>query len=172
MTDDRFASRLPAETAVDRNEYPTPAAGPDGAGRSALGGLFASVCLAGLGAARDRLACWRLSRLSDRMLADMGLSREALAGRLAAARRAATARRGALISQRLAAWREERRIYRELSHYSDAELSELGMGRRDIRAAARGHAVMLFRDAGLVDRYLAAAAPPPAANQPAPRRAA
>ena len=102
----------------------------------------------------------------------MGLNRDTLAADLAAARKSAAARRGALISQRLAAWREERRIYRELSSYTDTELADLGMGRGDVRAAARGHAVMLFRDAGLVDGHFAIDGRPPVANRPALSRAA
>ena len=121
---------------------------------------------------QDMATARQLSRKSDRVLADMGLNREALVEGIAARRTAIAARRGALVSQRLAAWREEQRIYRELSSYSDAELADFGMGRGDVRAAARGHAVMLFRDAGLVDGHFATDGSGLAANAATLRRAA
>ena len=124
------------------------------------------------GPIRDAATARQLSRKSDRVLADMGLNRETLVEGIAARRTAIAARRGALVSQRLAAWREEQRIYRELSSYSDAELADFGMGRGDVRAAARGHAVMLFRDAGLVDGHFSTDGSGVAANGAALRRAA
>ena len=48
---------------------------------------------------------------------------------------------GALV-ERVEGWRDRRRrqaqVYRELMAYSDAELLELGIHRRDIAAIARG----------------------------------
>ena len=139
---------------------------------SGLSGVLAAAIAAAAGPFRDAAAMHLLRRKSDRVLADMGLNRETLADGVAAARTALAAKRGALLSQRLAAWREERRIYRELSSYTDAELAELGMGRGDIRAAARGHAVLLFRDAGLVDGHFSTDGHAAAANGAALRRAA
>lgn len=139
---------------------------------SGLAGVLAAAYETVAGALQDRMIALGLSRRSDRVLADMGLHRETLSAELKFGRNVAAARRGALLSQRLAAWREERRIHNELSSYSDAELTELGMGRGDIRAAARGHAVLLFRDAGLVDEHFRADGGLFAANQAAERRAA
>ncbi len=42
-----------------------------------------------------------------------------------------------MILSRLAAWRRYSQTLRELEGLSDRELTELGLGRRDIRAAAR-----------------------------------
>lgn len=141
-----------------------PATGPYGILTAVLAAIVAPV--------RNAAMARQLGRKSDRVLADMGLSREFLAEGIAERRRAAAARRGALVSQRLAAWREEQRIYRELSGYSDAELADFGMGRGDVRAAARGHAVMLFRDAGLVDGHFSTDGGGFAANGADRRRAA
>ena len=89
-----------------------------------------------------------LMRLSDRALADIGTT----PGDLAAFSRQSDPWRqlprdavfvlavGALI-ERVESWRSRQRrqtrIYRELMAYSDAELTELGIHRRDIRAIAR-----------------------------------
>lgn len=140
--------------------------------KSGLAGVLAAAFETVAGALRDRMIALGLSRRSDRVLADMGLHRETLSAELKFGRNLAAARRGALLSQRLAAWREERRIYNELSRYSDAELAELGMGRGDVRAAARGHAVLLFRDSGLVDGHFQTDGRQTAANRTAERRAA
>jgi uncharacterized protein YjiS (DUF1127 family) len=43
------------------------------------------------------------------------------------------------LSIRLAAWRREREIIRELSMLSNRELADLGIGRGDIAAIAAGH---------------------------------
>ncbi len=137
-----------------------------------LAGVLEAAIGAALAPVRDAATVRQLRRKSDRVLADLGLSRETLAEGVAAARTELAARRGALLSQRLAAWREERRIYRELSSYSDAELADIGMGRADVRAAARGHAVLLFRDAGLVDGHFPTDGRAVAANGAALRRAA
>lgn len=137
-----------------------------------LYGVLEAAFEAVTGAVRDAATAHTLRRRSDRVLADMGLGRDTLRADIAARRRDAAAARGALVSQRLTAWREEQRIYRELAGYSDAELTELGMGRADIRAAARGHAVMLFRDAGLVDGYFSTDGRPVAANGAHLRRVA
>ena len=135
-------------------------------------GVLEAAIEAAVGPFKDAATVRTLRRKSDRVLADIGLSRETLAEGVAAARTELASRRGALVSQRLAAWREERRIYRELSSYSDAELADLGMGRGDVRAAARGHAVLLFRDAGLVDGHFSTDGRGVAANGAALRRAA
>jgi len=70
-----------------------------------------------------------LALRSDRLLADIGFSREALAAEIEAAVAAAQLRR-----------RTERQIRRELHSYSDQQLSELGISRLDIRRIAREHA--------------------------------
>ncbi len=135
-------------------------------------GVLEAAIEAGLGPIKDAATVRLLRRKSDRVLADLGLNREALAEGVAAARAERATKRGALVSQRIAAWREERRIYGELSSYTDAELADFGMGRGDIRAAARGHAVLLFRDAGLVDGHFSTDGRAVAANGVALRRAA
>ncbi len=172
MTNDRSTSRAVAFGTVDRaSDFPV-AASESGVSTLGLLSVLTAAVDAALGAVRDRSTVQQLRRMSDHVLADKGFDRHSLAADVAAARKAAAARRGALVSQRLAAWREERRVYRELSAYTDAELSELGMGRGDIRAAARGHAVMLFRDAGLVDGFFSSDGHQIADNRPAQRRAA
>lgn len=172
MTNDRFTSRTIAFGTVDRaNAFPVSA---DETGLPTLGlmGVLTAAYDAVAGAVHDRATARGLNRKSDRVLADMGFDRNTLAADLSAGRKFRAAQRGALVSQRLAAWREERRIYRELSSYSDAELAELGMGRGDVRAAARGQAVLLFRDAGLVDGHFQTDGMHSAANKAAERRAA
>ncbi len=172
MTNDRFPSRAFAFGTVDRADVSPVSAEEAGLPTSGLMGVLTAAYDAVAGAARDRATAWGLRRKTDRVLADMGFDREALVADLAAGRKSRAAQRGALLSQRLASWREERRIYRELSSYSDAELAELGMGRGDVRAAARGHAVLLFRDAGLVGEHFQTDGGRFAANQAARRRAA
>jgi len=172
MTNDRFTSRAGASGTVDRASVFPVAAKEPGVPTLGLFGVLTAAVDAALGAVRDRSTVRLLRRMSDHVLADMGLNRHSLAADVGAARKAAAAGRGGLVSQRLAAWREESRVYRELSGYTDAELAELGMGRGDVRAAARGQAVMLFRDAGLVDGYFSSDGRQSAANQPAQRRAA
>jgi len=172
MNYDRMTSRATALGTVDRaDEFPVPAEGME-LPTPGLIGVVAAAFKVVAGVVRDRATVSRLRRLPDRVLGDMGLCRDTLAADLAAARRSATARRGDLVSQRLAAWREERRIYGELSSYSDAELAEIGMGRGDVRAAARGHAILHFRDAGLVEEHFRTDGRLLAANQAAKRRAA
>lgn len=172
MTNDRSTSRAVAFGTVDRaSDFPA-AARETGAPIHGLFGVLTAAVNAALGAVRDRSTARQLRRMSDYVLADIGFDRHSLAADLAATRKAAAARRGALVSQRLAAWREESRVYRELSAYTDAELSELGMGRGDIRPAARGHAVMLFRDTGLVDGFFSSDGHRTGANHAAQRRAA
>ncbi len=90
-----------------------------------------------------------LMRLSDRALADIGTTPHELR---AFARQTDPWRQlpkdaafvlalGALV-ERVEGWRSRQRrqaqIYRELMAYSDHELTELGIRRRDIRAIARG----------------------------------
>ncbi len=90
-----------------------------------------------------------LTRLSDRALADIGTTRHELS---AFAKQSDPWRQlprevvpvlalGALV-ERVEGWRDRRRrqaqVYRELMAYSDAELLELGIHRRDIAAIARG----------------------------------
>lgn len=171
MTNDRFPSQAAACGTVDRADV-SPAAEKAGVPALGLYGVLTAVFEAAAGALRDRATRRRLSLESDRVLADMGFSRETLAAELAAARTEAAARRGALISQRLAAWRAERRIRGELSRCTDAELNELGIFRADIPAVSRGHAMLMFRDAGLVDGFFATDGAHVAANLAAPRRAA
>lgn len=171
MTHDRYTSRTIADGTVDRTNAPhasveahTPSTGPFG--------VLTAAYEAAQGALKDRAILWRLRRESDRVLADMGLERHTMAESLKAARKAAAARRGALISQRRAAWREESRVYGELSRCTDAELEDIGLHRSNIRSVARDHAVLLFRDDGLVDSYLSTDVEQVAANKAASRRAA
>lgn len=172
MTNDRLTSSTISFGMVDRANASPASSGENGLPALGLMGVLTAACKAVAGSVHDRATARGLRRQSDRFLDDLGLVRETLAADLAAARKARAAERGALVSQRLAAWREERRIYRELSRYSDAELAELGMGRGDVRAAARGHAVLLFRDAGLVGEHFRTDGGRYAANQAAARRAA
>ena len=90
-----------------------------------------------------------LTRLSDRALADIGTTRHELSAfakqsdpwRQLPRDAAFVLALGALV-ERVDGWRERRRrqaqVYRELMAYSDAELLELGIHRRDIGAIARG----------------------------------
>lgn len=172
MTNDRFTSRALAFGTVDRANVSPVSTKESGLPTLGLMGVLTAAYDAVAGSLKDRWTARDLSRQSDRVLADMGLDRETLIADLSAGRKSRTAQRGGLVSQRLAGWREERRIYRELSSYSDAELTEIGMRRGDVRAAARGHAVLLFRDAGLVDGHFQADDVQAAANKAAQRRAA
>ena len=99
--------------------------------------------------ARGRHTRHELMRLSDRALADIGTT----SGDVAAFARQSDPWRqlsgdavfvlalGALL-ERVEGWRSRQRrqtqVYRELMAYSDAELTELGIRRRDIRVIARG----------------------------------
>ena len=90
-----------------------------------------------------------LARLSDRALADIGTTRDQLS---AFARQSDPWRQlprdevsvlaFGMLAERAASWRSRRRqqaqTYRELMAYSDAELTDLGIRRRDIGAIARG----------------------------------
>lgn len=96
--------------------------------------------------------------LSDRQLADMGLTPDTINQRLVAPRRLADAQRPAPIglrarpAQRLAAWQRERQIYIELAAYGDRELLALGIGRGGIASIANGKLVLIFRPEGLMGR--------------------
>lgn len=135
-----------------------------------LYGVVEAAVEAALGTLQDFRTASSLRRKPDRVLADLGLNRETLTADVAAARKAAAARRGALVSQRLQALREQRRIFDELSHCTDVELSDIGIARADIGAIAREHATMLFHDSGLVDRHFAADDHAEPANGPIPLR--
>ena len=120
---------------------------------------FALVWRRGVGltrAARDALRRWAkrratrsaLEACNDRTLADIGIPREHIAlvasgldpGQHAPAGRSLAGRWKAArtrLDQASARRRQRARIYRELMLYSDAELNELGVNRRDIREIAR-----------------------------------
>ena len=94
-----------------------------------------------------------LMRCSDRVLADIGIAREHIplvAKGIDPAQHDAgngTFRRWwAAARSRLAAaweaWRERRRVYRELDAYTDRELDEIGLRRADIPVIAREHPVL------------------------------
>ena len=102
-----------------------------------------------------RLARWRrqrqtydaLMRCSDRVLADIGIEREDIPlivkGIDPREHHGSTPRGwwrklGDRIDAAGRAWRERRRIYRELMAYRDEELDDLGIRRSDIPAIARG----------------------------------
>jgi uncharacterized protein YjiS (DUF1127 family) len=90
----------------------------------------------------------QLLRLSDRALADIGTTRAGIPlfakqsdpWRRLPAEAAFVLALGDLI-ERVESWRERRRqklqVYRELMAYSDRELNELGLSRRDIPEVAR-----------------------------------
>ena len=90
-----------------------------------------------------------LMRLDDRALADIGTTRDELS-RFAKQsdawrqlpRDAVTVLAYKTLAERVAAWssrrRQQARTYRELMAYSDQELTDLGIRRRDIAAIARG----------------------------------
>jgi uncharacterized protein YjiS (DUF1127 family) len=90
-----------------------------------------------------------LMRLDDRALADIGTSRHEL-GKFAQQcdpwrqlpRDAVSVLAFGALAERAGNWRSRRRqqaqTYRELMAYSDAELTDLGIRRRDIGAIARG----------------------------------
>ena len=91
-----------------------------------------------------------LMRLNDRALADIGTTRHELKAyaRQSDAWRQLPRDSVALLSwralaERVGGWRDHRRqeaqTYRELMAYSDAELTDLGISRRDIGAIARSH---------------------------------
>ena len=109
-------------------------------GARLAGGLV--LWLRGLNTRRE------LMRLSDRALADIGTTRpdsprfakqsdpwQRLPGAAAFVLALGT------LIERVEGWRDRRRqslqVYRELMAYSDRELNELGLRRRDIRAIAR-----------------------------------
>lgn len=70
-----------------------------------------------------------LAKRSDRLLADIGFSREDLATEIEAAVAGLQTRR-----------ETERRVLRELASYNDRELRDMGISRIDIRRIAREHA--------------------------------
>jgi uncharacterized protein YjiS (DUF1127 family) len=87
-----------------------------------------------------------LAACSDRTLADLGISREHiyLAARgvdvrdpIAVSQAAPWPRLIASIGRMHQRRREQLRVYRELMAYSDRELEEIGLRRRDIPAIAR-----------------------------------
>jgi uncharacterized protein YjiS (DUF1127 family) len=101
-----------------------------------------------------RLARWRrrrqtrdaLKRCSDRVLADIGIEREdipLIAKGIDPGEYHGSVPRGwwRMLGDRIdaagRAWREQRRIYRELMAYRDDELDDLGIRRSDISAIAR-----------------------------------
>jgi uncharacterized protein YjiS (DUF1127 family) len=98
---------------------------------------------------RGRYTRRELMRLSDRALADIGTTRYELSAfakqsdpwRQLPKEAVPTVALAALM-ERIEDWRERRRrqaqVYRELMAYSDTELLELGIHRRDIAAIARG----------------------------------
>lgn len=88
-----------------------------------------------------------LAKRSDRLLADIGFSRQDLATEIEAAVAAAQTRR-----------ETERRVLRELASYDDRELRDMGISRFDIRRIAREHAqqAMDARRAEIRDRARAA----------------
>jgi len=105
----------------------------------------------GLGAFGSWLQQRRTERLltacSDRVLADIGIAREdiPLVARgqdplQAPERPGWFANLRASLSEALAARRSWRRQQAELMAYSDAELADLGIARRDIRSVVRGAA--------------------------------
>ena len=123
-------------------------ANPDGGVASAAGRLAARLAGSVVLWLRGRHTGQELMRLSDRALADIGSSRDELS---AFAKQTDPWRElprdqvfvlalGALV-ERVEGWRERRRrqaqVYRELMAYSDDELTELGIRRRDIGAIAR-----------------------------------
>ena len=88
-----------------------------------------------------------LMACSDRVLADIGIAREDIPlvarGQDPLQEHAGSgwfANLRASLSQALAAHRQWRRQQAELMAYSDEELAELGINRRDIRAVVRGAA--------------------------------
>jgi uncharacterized protein YjiS (DUF1127 family) len=97
---------------------------------------------------RARYTRHELMRLNDRALADIGTTDHELSAfakqsdpwRQLPRDAVAVLALGALI-ERLESWRNRRRreaqTYRELMAYSDAELTDLGINRRDIGAIAR-----------------------------------
>jgi uncharacterized protein YjiS (DUF1127 family) len=91
----------------------------------------------------------QLNACSDRVLADIGIAREDIP---LVARRAEPLPQEAGLGRpswaagllaRIAtlrqSWSEQRRIRRELMSYSEQDLEDLGIKRRDIPAIARGH---------------------------------
>ena len=95
------------------------------------------------------LARWRQRRAtraalmacSDRILADVGIERELIPLIARGVDPRVHVARGVQLRRRwaagLALWRERQRIIRELMAYSDRELDELGVRRRDIPDLAR-----------------------------------
>jgi uncharacterized protein YjiS (DUF1127 family) len=88
-----------------------------------------------------------LMRCSDRVLADIGIDREdipLIAKKINPRERRGTTPRGSwhALGKRLEAvsraWRDRRRVYRELMAHRDHELDDLGIRRSDIPAIARG----------------------------------
>jgi uncharacterized protein YjiS (DUF1127 family) len=98
-------------------------------------------------AQRQRRTYHALMRCSDRVLADIGIERAAIP--LVAkgidprayherAPRGWWRPLGTRLDAASRAWRERRRIYRELMAYNDRELDDLGIRRTDIPVIARG----------------------------------
>ena len=81
-----------------------------------------------------------LMACSDRVLADIGVERDdipAIASASTGRFRTEPVNWRDVLTQRLEKARRRRRIYQELMAYSDRELDELGIGRRDIPEIAR-----------------------------------
>lgn len=81
-----------------------------------------------------------LMACSDRVLADIGIERDdipAMAGSSSGSFAAGPVNWRDTLTQRLETARRRRRIYRELMAYSDRDLDELGIRRRDISGIAR-----------------------------------
>jgi uncharacterized protein YjiS (DUF1127 family) len=108
-----------------------------------LGGIRRLVSAAGEVVARwNREAATRsaLMACSDRVLADIGIERDdtpAIARASIGRFRAEPVNWRDVLTQRLKKARLRRCIYQELMAYSDRELDELGLGRRDISEIAR-----------------------------------
>jgi|GEM_PF-5484416 len=98
---------------------------PSGAPETIFTRVYDSLCrLAERQALREMMA-----RRSDRLLADVGFSREDFATEIEAAIAALQTRR-----------ETERRVLRELNSCDDRELRDMGISRFDIRRIAREHA--------------------------------
>ncbi|MEQ9606111.1 MAG: hypothetical protein RLN99_00425 [Kiloniellaceae bacterium] len=108
----------------------SPAVRPSTAPPSSTSASWATRALDGLRRFGERRALKEMLALrSDRLLADIGYSRQELAAEIDAAVQSLQERRDI-----------ERRIERELAGHSDAELDSLGITRLDIRRVSRERA--------------------------------
>ncbi|WP_340118345.1 hypothetical protein [Pelagibius sp. 7325] len=104
--------------------------GFDSSPASSASASWATRVLDGLRRFGERRALKQMLALrSDRLLADIGYSRQELAAEIDAAVQSLQERRDA-----------ERRIERELAGHSDAELDSMGIARLDIRRVSRERA--------------------------------